>query len=434
MSNIKHIKYIGNEQTYDLEIEHPDHQYYLSNGMLTSNSHAVAYSMISYQTAYLKAHYPLEFLVANLSFESGSTSLDAEDNVLRAKNEIRKLGIRIVPPDINKSEATYTIVDNNTVMTGFDSLKYIGKDAIPEILAKRPFRNFEDFLSKVDGRKVKAPAVKALAASGCLDSFGMTRKQMFLYASDFKKKLQVWLKKNKDGGFNYPWPNEKDDWTTPQKYALERYYIGEGLSASYPKAYPGFFNSGAQRFKDFPEMFPNPEDTNEHFEIQPIQAVVMDFFEHKVKKADSKSFGQMMGRLKLEDQYGTAMNMTVFPKQWKDFKSRVKTLTAGKSELVPGLAIMASGVLQWYDGEISMIFDELLKCSPPPPVPTDLKDKKVSMRLGRGVSKKTEEIDREEILEQVEEEMIEDGTASYDSENEEDYIFDEELNFIDGFN
>ena len=147
MTNIKSIKIVGCEQTYDLEVGHLDHQFYLSNGMLTSNSHAVTYSFISYQTAYLKAHFPLEFLVANLTFESNSTSLDAEDNVLKAKNEIRRLKVSILPPEINKSDYTYKIVDDNKIMTGLDSLKYMGKDAVPEILAKRPFTSFEDFLS-----------------------------------------------------------------------------------------------------------------------------------------------------------------------------------------------------------------------------------------------------------------------------------------------
>ena len=90
MSNIKNIKFLGNHQTYDLEIDHPDHQFYLSNGMLTSNSHAIFYSFIGYQTAYLKAHFPLEFLTANLMAEVNSNATTAADNVIKIKNEIRK--------------------------------------------------------------------------------------------------------------------------------------------------------------------------------------------------------------------------------------------------------------------------------------------------------------------------------------------------------
>lgn len=389
------------------------------NAYLFNKAHAITYSFISYQTAYLKAHYPLEFLVANLTFESNSTSLDAEDNVLRAKNEIRKLKVNIIPPDINKSDFTYKIVDDNKVMTGLDSLKYLGKDAIPEILAKRPFKSFEDFLSKVDGRKVRAPAVKALAASGCLDSFGMSRKQMFLYTDDYKKKLSVWLKKkNRGESFNYPWPEDKDDWSVSQKYALERYYIGEGLSGNKFQAYSGFFNSAAPRFTDYPKIFPDP-GSDEHCDIPPFQAEVMGFFEFKVKKENSKSFGKPMAKVMLQDPYGTTMTMTVFPKQWADLKNRIKTLTGGAApEFIPGIAIYARGSLQWYEGDISIIFEDILKCVPPPPLPTDLKSKKVSMRINRS-RKNSEELDKEELLEQIEDELIEDGVEDL-GELEED--------------
>ena len=408
------------------------------NAYLFNKAHAITYSFISYQTAYLKAHYPLEFLTANLTFESNSTSLDAEDNVIRAKNEIRRLKINIIPPDINKSDFTYKIIDDNKIMTGLDSLKYLGKDAVPEILAKRPFVSFEDFLSRVDGRKVRAPAVQALAASGCLDSFGMSRKQMFLYASDYKKKLQVWLKKkNKSANFNYPWPEDKEDWSVSHKYALERYYIGEGLSGNKFQAYPGFFNSAAPRFSQYPDIFPDPGISDEHHQIPPFQAEVMGFFEFKVKKENSKSFGKPMAKVTLEDPYGTTMMMTVFPKQWADLKDRIKILTGGAApEFTPGIAIYARGSLNWYEGDISIIFDELLKCAPPPPLPSDLKPKKVSMRVSRA-RKNSEEVNREELLEQIEDELVEDGMEDLNEMEEDDFVFtdiDEVTALIDGIN
>lgn len=394
------------------------------NAYLFNKAHAITYSFISYQTAYLKAHYPLEFLTANLTFESDSASLDAEDNVITAKNEIRRLKVNIIPPDINTSDFTYKIIDDNKIMTGLDSLKYLGKDAVPEILTKRPFSSFEDFLSKVDGKKVRAPAVQALAASGCLDSFKMSRKQMFLYASDYKKKLQVFLKKKKtDLSFNYPWPDDKDDWSVAQKYALERHYIGEGLSGNKFQAYLGFFNSAAPKFSEYSKIFPDPGVSDEHHEISPFQAEVMGFFEFKVKKESSKSFGKPMAKVTLQDPYGSTMMMTVFPKQWSYLKDRIKVLTGGAvSEIVPGIAIHARGSLNWYEGEISIIFDDILKCAPPPPLPPDLKSKKVSMRISRS-RKKSEELDKEELLEQIESELIEDGTGDLEDLEEDGFDF-----------
>jgi DNA polymerase-3 subunit alpha len=391
-------------------------------GYAFNKAHAVCYSFLSYQTAYLKAHFPLEFLIADLNFSSNSNTLDKDDKIEYAKNEIRGLGVKILPPDINKSEKTYKILDDKHVITGFDSMKYMGKDAIPELLEKRPFVSFEDFLAKVDGKKVKVPAIQALAASGCLDSFGMSRKQMFLYASDYKKKLQVWLKRKKkdEETFNYPWPEEKDDWSLAEKYALERYYIGEGLSANKFQAYPNFFHSSAPKFSEYTKLFPNPGTPDEHYQLKPFLAEVKGFFEFKVKKEDSKSFGKPMAKVSLEDPWGFPMMMTIFPKQWAMFKDRVKTLTGGKSEFVPGVAIYATGSLNWYEDDISIVFDDILKCAPPPAVPSDLKAKKVSMRRARS-SKKVEEMDAEEILEEVEDEMVEDGFSDLN-----DDIFEEE--------
>ena len=134
MANIKSIKNIGVCDAYDLEINHTNHQFYLSNGVLTSNSHAIFYSMLGFHTAYLKAHYPLEFLTANLMSEVNSNAKISKDNINKIKEEIRKLKINVLPPDINKSDVSYKIIDNNTLITGLDALKFIGKDAIPEII------------------------------------------------------------------------------------------------------------------------------------------------------------------------------------------------------------------------------------------------------------------------------------------------------------
>src|SRR5690606_27936568 len=190
MTNIKSVTPIGKAQTYDLEVRHPDHQYYLSNGMLTSNSHATLYSMISFHTAYLKANYSIEFLVANLISEVRSNAKASKDNILKIKAEIRNKKVRIVPPDLNTSSLSWKIVDDNTLMTGLDSLKYMGQDAIPELIDKRPFVSFQDLIYRTDSRKVRSPSIQAMAASGSLDSFQMDRKQMFHYASDYRAKLR----------------------------------------------------------------------------------------------------------------------------------------------------------------------------------------------------------------------------------------------------
>lgn len=396
-------------------------------GSYTFNkSHAVFYSFLSFQTAQLKAHYPLEFLTANLMHQSKSNAVGSKDEILKIKTEIRALKVKIIPPDVNKSESTYKIISDNLLMTGFDSLKGVGKKAIPEIIEKRPFSSFEDFITRVDASKVNSKTVQILAASGCLDSFGMTRRQMFLYGADFKKKYQAWQKrKRKVGEFEYAWPEKLDEWTVAERYALERFYIGEGLCGNKLQAYPGFFNSAAPKFALYANMFPDSGEPNQHFPIDVFQAEVINFFEFKVKKEDSKSFGKPMGKILLEDPWGTQMTMTVFPKQWPEIKKRIKALLGSKAELEPGIAIYARGSLNWYEGDISIIFEDLLKCAPPPPLPKDLVPRKTAVK--RGKEDPDVDLDRDEISEDIEDELVELGFA------DDDIDIDEESG-KDGFN
>lgn len=390
-----------------------------------NKAHAVCYSFLSYQTAYLKAHYPLEFLTANLAFECQSNALDSEENILKFKNEIRNLNVKIIPPDINKSEMTYKIIDDKTLMTGLDALKFMGKDAIPEIIEKRPFSSFDDFLSRVDGRKVRVTAVQALAASGCLDSFGLTRKQMFLYASDYKKKIQLWNKANKKDSFEYPWPKDIDEWTIPQKFAMEHKYLGEGLSGNKFQIYSGFFSPSNQKFQDFYKDFPDPGDPSVRGPSAVIRGVIVNYFEFKVKKEDSKSFGMPMAKFTIEDPWGYQMGLTIFAKKWPEFKKKIKELLGSKAELQPGVAIAAKINLNWYDGNLGMAYEELLSCANPPAQPQDLKHKKVSMRISSR-KKKTEDIveqlDADDLLEEIEDQLAEEGFLDF----QEDFIENED--------
>jgi DNA polymerase-3 subunit alpha len=390
-----------------------------------NKSHAVTYSFISYKTAWLKAHYPLEFLVANLKSEVNSNAKVAKDNIAKIKEEIIRLGVKIIPPDINNSDMTYKIIDENTLMTGLDSLKYMGKDAIPEILEKRPFVSFEDFLTKIDGRKVRAPAIQALAASGCLDVFEKSRKLMFLYTADYKSKLTAFLKRKKNDGyeaFNYPWP-EEGDWSIPEKCALERFYLGESLSGDKVQEYGGFFTHGAVNFKNLEKLHPPPASTLSEKEqkkykrrITAVQGEVKNMFEFPVKKEGSKIQGELMAKIILEDPHGNRVTMTCFPDGWTKIQDRCLQLSGNKHKMDVGVGLYINGSLNWYEGDISIIFEDLAKFSPPPQLPVDLKAKKVSMKSTRSRTKvNKEDEDRNLLLEEIENELAESGNADLDS-------------------
>lgn len=409
-----------------------------------NKSHAILYSFITYQTAYLKAHYPLEFLTANLIFESNSNALDSADNILAIKSEIRGLNLRyfdqatqankiskvkIIPPSINRSEKTYTIVDDQTLLTGFDSLKFIGKDAIPEILAQRPFFSLSDFLTKVDGRKVRSPAVQALAASGSLDEFNVPRQLIFLYARDYKQKNSLHQKrKNKTDEFQYPWPEMKE-WSTAEKYAMEVKYIGEGLENNYREIYPGFFDSSVANFQKLAKKYPESGEYDRFlvpYSDGALQGIVRNYFQFKVKDENSKNFGKAMAKCLLEDLYGNTVWVTIFATKLQELDKRLKELTKGKIQISEGVAISINAQVNWYQGEFSLTFQDLKKIASIPALPKDLEQKKVKLKIGG--RKKKDDPDKDDILSEIEEELLEDGIVIGEEEVVEE---EEKLVWID---
>ncbi len=137
-----------------------------------NKSHSAAYALIAFQTAYLKAHYPTEFLSALLSSDMGNT-----DQVVKYIVECRELNIPINPPDANKSLKEF-IVEANGIRVGLGAVKNVGDSAIDEIIRARgqaPFASLVDFLSKVDTRKVNKKVAEALVKCGAFDSIGEGR-------------------------------------------------------------------------------------------------------------------------------------------------------------------------------------------------------------------------------------------------------------------
>lgn len=145
-TNIDSVEYFGDHDTYDLEVEHVDHQFYLPNGILTSNSHAVAYAIDSYMCAWLLTHYEDEWLCTYLE----SMSANSEDRS-RAFAEVKSLGYSIKGVDINQSGRIWTSLPNKILVQSFGTLKGVGDVAINEIMLQRPYRGIEDLLWKSDG-------------------------------------------------------------------------------------------------------------------------------------------------------------------------------------------------------------------------------------------------------------------------------------------
>jgi DNA polymerase-3 subunit alpha len=138
-----------------------------------NKSHSAAYAYVSFQTAYLKAHYPVEFMAATLSADMNDT-----DKIVKSINECRKMKIEILPPDINLSGREFKVI-GNSIRFGLEAVKGVGGAAIESILDVRsgegPFKSVSDFFGRVDTRKVNKKVLESLVKAGAFDSLGLTR-------------------------------------------------------------------------------------------------------------------------------------------------------------------------------------------------------------------------------------------------------------------
>ena len=141
-----------------------------------NKSHSTAYALVAYYTAYLKNHYPVEFMAALLTSEKEST-----DKVVQYINECKEMGIAVLPPDVNTSESEFSVVEG-TVRFGLSAVKNVGVKAVESILLARnsagPFHSFIDFCERVDPHQVNKRVVESLIKCGAFDGLGLTRARL----------------------------------------------------------------------------------------------------------------------------------------------------------------------------------------------------------------------------------------------------------------
>ncbi len=139
-----------------------------------NKSHSVAYGIVAYQTAYLKANFPIEFMTAVLTSEIGHSSIGAEDKenkLVTYLEEARRMGMKVLPPDVNRSETRFDI-QNNEIRFGLLAIKNVGSGAAESIVnasREKPFATLDDFCSRVDLHAINKKAVESLIKAGALD-------------------------------------------------------------------------------------------------------------------------------------------------------------------------------------------------------------------------------------------------------------------------
>jgi len=277
-----------------------------------NKSHSVAYSVLSYQTAWLKVHYPAEFMAALLSSEIGNT-----DKVVQYINETRELGIEVLPPDVNESGFKFTVVGEKRIRFGLGAVRNVGRSAIDSILAARTesrIKDLADFTSRIDLRLCNKRVLEALIAAGACDSLGGDRAQLVAGLDAVLAESMLLQQERESGQASLfgegPAPAAPRHATLPE---VEPWAESERLTRE--KEVLGFFISGhpLARYREEVGLFgTRTTATLGEWSEHPVTiAAILT----AVKRQISRKTGKEYARLVLEDFHGTA-EAIVFPDAW----------------------------------------------------------------------------------------------------------------------
>lgn len=293
-----------------------------------NKSHAAAYAVIAYQTAYLKRYYPVEFMAALLN-----SFVDNLDKVAFYVQVCRKMGIKVLPPDINESDSYFTVVEDK-IRFGLSAVKNVGLNMTMEIVSERErngkFKSVVDFFERMQDSQLNKKAVESLIKAGAFSSFGVRRSQL-LSAYD---KLMENIKKNRNNNLNgqislfgeveqshgveFEFPDleefPKSRLLSMEKETLGLYISGHPLE-EYMEDIPKITNATTLDFKvSEEEMFQPKLQDNQEVVIAGVIAT---------KKIKFTKNNNMMAFVTIEDLYGT-VEVIVFPTVYEKYSSIIK--------------------------------------------------------------------------------------------------------------
>ena len=312
-----------------------------------NKSHSAAYALIAYQTAYLKAHFPVEFMAALLTSE-----IDTIDGVVKFINECRCHGIEVLPPDINESSTVFTALDGR-IRFGLAAVKNVGEAAVEQIIKERRenghFSSIFDFCQRVDLTKVNKRTLESLIRCGALDSTGIYRSRLMAVleeALDYGQRIQ--REKNsaqmslfdtgsgEDLAINLPTIPNIDEWDDHDKLQEEKETLG-----FYVTGHP------LDRYKETLEKYTNVdalrirEATDKH--AVRIGGTISSAKVIRTRKDD------LMGFATIEDLHGS-VEVVVFPSV---YAACAELLTADT-------VVLVQGTVQVEENGVKILADEII--------------------------------------------------------------------------
>ncbi len=303
-----------------------------------NKSHAAAYAVVSYQTAFLKYYYPVEFMAALMT-----SVIDNPSKVAEYILSSRKMGIQILPPDINRGESQFS-VDGNAIRYGLSAIKSIGRPVIQSIVEERgergEFKNLQDFIERMSGKDVNKKAIENFIKAGAFDGLpGNRRQKMMVYAQILDSVNQE--KKNVMAGqmslFDLVAPEEKEAFEIRMPQVEE--YPREAMLA-FEKEVLGVYISG-HPLEEYEEKwkknitavtadFQPDEETGEPKVRDGAKAVVGGMITAKTIKYTKTN--KIMAFLTVEDLVGT-VEIVVFP---RDYEKNSKFMEVDEKVFIQG--------------------------------------------------------------------------------------------------
>lgn len=311
-----------------------------------NKSHSAAYALIAFQTAYLKAHFPVEFMAALLTSEMHST-----DGVVKFIGECRDHGIPVLPPDINESGKVFTVA-GSSIRFGLVAVKNVGEGAIDAILEARSqgrFGSLYEFCERADLRKVNRRVIEGLVKCGAFDSTGARRSQIIAVLDDAldhgqrvqkdKNDPQMGLFDNGDqdlAALNIPPLPDIPEWDPAQKLVFEKESLGFYISG-HPLA----------KFRDILEKFTNADSLTIR-EKSDGETVRIGGLVGHVKTIQTKK-KEIMGFVALEDLNGS-IEAIVFS----------SVFAAARDLLVDDSPILIQGRIQKEENSVKLLADTVI--------------------------------------------------------------------------
>ena len=304
-----------------------------------NKSHAAAYAVVSYQTAYLKCYYPVEFMAALLT-----SVMDNAGKVSEYIFTCRQMGIKILPPDINEGDAAFSVSDGS-IRYGLSAIKGLGRPVIDSVVKIREqggaFTSLKDFAERLSGKEVNKRTVESFIKSGAFDSLPGTRKQQMMMYVQILDEVAQSKKRNLTGQLSlFDFADEEDKQEMEISYPDIGEYSKEQLLA-LEKEVMGIYVSG-HPLESYEELikknvthntidFALDEETGETKVNDGEMAVVGGIISVKTVKTTRNN--SMMAFITLEDMAG-AVEVILFPKDYEKYKAFLsedsKILVKGK--------------------------------------------------------------------------------------------------------